>query len=179
MQERPAPIVAALSGQGAAALLLVLWCAPPALAAGSKLLCEEAAASTISRDVVVEELGVENIDHGIAVSPTNGELQLSASNYFDAQGLYVSMAPQVETILREIFDESLPEDHEAATATPVPVPGAATLSELAAPVLREKSRHIDNPDIRNAESDVTGVISGVPADDELSRFRRHMLRTDI
>ncbi len=178
MQDRPAPIVAALSGQAAAALLLFVCCAP-ALAAGSKLLCEETASSTISRDVVVEELGVENIDRGIAVAPANGELLLSASNDFDAQGLNVSMAPQVETILREIFDESLPEDYEATTATPVPAPGAATLFELAAPVLREKSRHIDDSDIRNAESDVTGVISGVPADDDLSRFRRHMLRTDI
>ena len=96
----------------------------------------------------------------------------------------IATAPRVERILREIFDESLPADQEAAEATPSSSPDAATLAELTAPGLAEISRVIDNIDaakIREAKQDVSGVTTSVPglADDELARYRRQMFRTDI
>jgi hypothetical protein len=92
------------------------------------------------------------------------------------------MAPQVEIILREIFDEAVPEEQEAE---------AAPLAVLAAPDLREISRDIDaaevddtdldEPENRKSESDLTRVktsVSGI-SEDELARFRHQMFRTDI
>ena len=93
----------------------------------------------------------------------------------------VLTAPRVETILREIFDESVPEDHEAAAATPISSPHAASLAELTAPGLREKSRNIDDAEIREDKRAVSGVNTRVPgvSEDDLSRYRRQMFRTDI
>jgi hypothetical protein len=92
------------------------------------------------------------------------------------------MAPQVESILREIFDEAVPAEQQAE---------AAPLAVLAAPNLREISRDIDTADVdgtdldesedRKSESDLTRVktsVSGI-SEDELSRFRHQMFRTDI
>jgi len=81
--------------------------------------------------------------------------------------------------LREIFDEAVPEEQDAE---------AAPLAVLAAPDLREISRDIDAADLdgvdsdnRKSESDLTRVktsVSGI-SEDELSRFRHQMFRTDI
>lgn len=158
MQERPAPIVAALSGTGAAAVLLAFWCAP-VFAAGSDVLCEQAATASVSLDVPVEELSIAVVD-------------------LERAGPSILMAPRVETILREIFDETVPEDQEAADATPISSPHAASLAELTAPDLREKSRTIDETEIREDERDVSTRVPGV-SEDDLSRYRRHMFRTDI
>jgi len=127
---------AALSGKSAAALLLVMCCAP-ALASS----------------------GIEAKEPAV-------------------------MASQVASILREIFDEAVPEEQDAE---------AAPLAVLAAPDLREISRDIDAADIagtdsddaeidnRKSGSDLTRVktsVSGI-SEDELSRFRHQMFRTDI
>jgi hypothetical protein len=122
---------AALSGKSAAALLLVMCCAP-ALASS----------------------GIEAKEPAV-------------------------MASQVASILREIFDEAVPEEQDAE---------AAPLAVLAAPDLREISRDIDAADLdgvdsdnRKSESDLTRVktsVSGI-SEDELSRFRHQMFRTDI
>ena len=122
---------AALSGKSAAALLLVMCCAP-ALASS----------------------GIEAKEPAV-------------------------MASQVASILREIFDEAVPEEQDAE---------AAPLAVLAAPDLREISRDIAAADLdgvdsddRKSESDLTRVktsVSGI-SEDELSRFRHHMFRTDI
>lgn len=93
----------------------------------------------------------------------------------------VQLTPRIASILREIFDETVPEEQDVENATPVNPPSAAPLAELIAPDLREKSRSIDAADIRKSESDLTRVktnVSGV-SEDELSRFRRQMFRTDI
>ena len=93
----------------------------------------------------------------------------------------VQMNPRVASILREIFDETVPEEQDVENATPVNLPSAAPLAELSAPDLREKSRSIDAADIRKSDSDMTKVktnVSGV-SEDDLSRFRRQMFRTDI
>ena len=84
----------------------------------------------------------------------------------------VEISPRVASILREIFDEN---------ATHASLPSAAPLAKLIAPDLREKSHSDNETDIRNSESDLTRVnsnLSGV-SEDELSRFRRQMFRTDI
>lgn len=122
---------AALSGKSAAALLLVMCCAP-ALASS----------------------GIEAKEPAVMASP-------------------------VASILREIFDEAVPEEQDAE---------AAPLAVLAAPDLREISRDIDAADLdgvdsdnRKSESDLTRVktsVSGI-SEDELSRFRHQMFRTDI
>ena len=144
----------AKSGKGAAALLLALCCAPALADLGQT----DAVSAADAPPETIEDL------HSRAPS--------------------VSMAPQVKTILREIFDESVPEGQEAAAATAISSPNAAPLSELTAPGLREKSRVIDTSaesKIRGAEKDVTGVSTNVPglSEDELSRYRREMFRTDI
>ncbi len=93
----------------------------------------------------------------------------------------VQLTPRIASILREIFEETVPEEQDVENATPVNPPSAAPLAELIAPDLREKSRSIDAADIRKSESDLTRVktnVSGV-SEDELSRFRRQMFRTDI
>ena len=155
MQERPAKgYRAAISGQSAAALLLALCCAP-----------------------AMADLGqTDSISAADAPPETIEDLHSRAPS--------VSMAPRVKTILREIFDESIPEGQEAADATPISSPNAAPLAELTAPGLREKSRNIDTPDastILEAKKDATGVTTRVPglSEDELSRYRRQMFRTDI
>lgn len=183
MQERPATTVetlAALSGRGTAALLLALCCVP-ALAAGTNELCEEAAARALSLDVPVQELAIQIVDHGIANSVAAGKSTAAASDELDSYAP-ISMVPQAETILREIFDESIPEDHEAAKAAPIKSPNAAPLAELTAPVLREKSQYIiADPEVREGDRDAGESNTSVPGvtDEELLRYRRQMFRTDI
>ncbi len=142
-------------------MLLALWCSP-AFAAGSDVLCENAAAANVSLNVPVAELSIAVVD-----------LQSTAPS--------VIRAPRVETILREIFNEIAPEDHEDEDAIPSAAPHAAPLAELTAPDLREKSRNIDDAEIREDTGGVNGVSTRVPglSEDDLSRYRRHMFRTDI
>lgn len=155
MQERPAKRhQAAISGKSAAALLLALCCAPALADLGQT----DSVSAADAPPVTVEDL--------------------------NSQAPSVSMAPRVKTILRDIFDESVPEGQAAADATAISSPHAASLAELTAPGLREKSRDIDTSDelkIREAEKDVTGVSTSVPgiSEDDLSRYRRQMFRTDI
>ena len=175
MQERPAPTVttvAALRGTGAAVVLLAFWCAP-VFAAGSDVFCEKAAIASVSLDVQIEDLAIAVVDHGITDAVSAAGLEPAAPS--------VLMAPRVETILREIFDETVPADHEAADATPISSPHAASLAELTAPVLREQGKKIDDAEIREDKLGVSGVNTRVPgvSEDDLSRYRRQMFRTDI
>ena len=155
MQERQATrYLAAISGHSAAALLLVLCCSP----ASADLGPTDSVSAADAPPETIEDL------HSRAPS--------------------VSTAPRVETILGEIFDENVPVGHEAADATAISSPNAASLAELTAPGLREKSRNIenlDNAESHNAESDVGAVSTSVPglSEDDLSRYRRQMFRTDI
>ena len=159
MQERPAKrYQAAISGKSSAALLLTLCCAPALADLGQTDSVSAADAPPTTPPTIIEDL--------------------------NSQAPSVSMTPRVETILREIFDESVPEGQAAADATAVSSPNAASLAELTAPGLREKSRDIDTSaesGIGDAENDVTGVSTGVPglSEDDLSRYRRQMFRTDI
>ena len=155
MQERPAPTdqtVAALRGIGAAAMLLAFWCAP-----------------------AFADLGAADSVNAVRTTAdaATTDLEFAAPS--------VLMVPRVETILREIFDESVPEDHEAAAATPISSPHAAPLAELTAPDLLDKSRSIVDAEIREDERGVNGVNTRVPgvSEDDLARYRRQMFRTDI
>ena len=175
MQERPAPTVttvAALRGTGAAVALLAFWCAP-VFAAGSDVFCEKAATASVSLDVQIDDLAIDIVDHGITDAVSAAGLESAAPS--------VLMAPRVETILREIFDETLTADQEAADATPISSPHAASLAELTAPVLREQGKKIDDAEIREDKLGVSGVNTRVPgvSEDDLSRYRRQMFRTDI
>jgi hypothetical protein len=155
VQERPAiRYPSAIGGKSAAALLLALCCGP-AFA-----------------------------DLGETDSISAADAPLETTEDLNSRAPSISMAPRVETILREIFDESVPEGQAAAEATAISSPNAAPLAELTAPGLREKSRDIDSSDelkIRAAEKDVTGISTSVPglSEDDRSRYRREMFRTDI
>ena len=155
MQERPANrCLYAIGGKSTAALLLALCCGP-ALA-----------------------------DLGETDSISAADAPLETTEDLNSRAPSISMAPRVGTILREIFDERVPEGHAAAEATAISSPNAAPLAELTAPGLREKSRDIDSSDelkIRDAEKDVTGISTSVPgrSEDDRSRYRREMFRTDI
>ena len=145
---------AAIGGKSSAALLLAFCCAPALADLGQT----DSVSAADAPPTIIEDL--------------------------NSQAPSVSMTPRVETILREIFDESVPEGQEAADATAVSSPNAASLAELTAPGLREKSRNINTSaesTIGDAEKDVTGVRTSVPglSEDELSRYRRQMFRTDI
>lgn len=180
MQDRQEPTRAAIRGAGTAAWLLVFCCAP-AFSAGPDVLCAQSTSVNISLDVPVDDLVINFIDLGSASSIPDEDSLPGTLDDLASRAPSVSTAPRVERILREIFDESVPEDHEATDATPSSSPNAAPLAELTAPVLREKSRDIDESRMRDAENDVTGVTSSIPglSEDELARYRRQMLRTDI
>lgn len=179
MQDRQQPTHAA-RGAGTAALLLVFCCAP-AFAAGSDSLCALGTSVEITFDVPVDELTVTFVDLGAAKAVPEEEALPGTIDASVTQTPSVSTTPRVDRILREIFDEAVPDDYVIAEATPSSSPNAASLAELTAPVLREKSRDIDETRLDDAERDVTGVITRVPglSEDEMARYRRQMLRTDI
>ena len=93
----------------------------------------------------------------------------------------VELNPRVASILREIFEETVPGGQAVEHATPVSLPSAAPLARVIAPDLREQSRDVDEVRIDRSESDLTRVKTNVSgaSEDELSRFRRQMFRTDI
>ena len=174
MRERPAPTATAIRGTGTAALLLVFCCAP-AYSAGSDALCAQSVSPNISFDIPIDELSLTMVDLGVSAAEYDTEPDQVI------QPPSVATAPRVERILREIFDESLPANQEAADATPSSSPNAASLAELTAPGLQEMSRAVDKTKIRDVEKDVTEVTTRVPgvSEDELARYRRQMFRTDI
>lgn len=180
MQEQRKPTLAATRGAATAAMLLVFCCAP-AFSAGPDALCPEPTTVRITLEVPIDELVISFVDLGAATAAPDEDSLPGTLDDLASRAPSVSTTPRVERILREIFDESVPANHEATAATPSSSPNAAPLAELTAPVLREKSRDIDDSSMRDAESDVTGVTSSVPglSEDELSRYRREMLRTDI
>ena len=123
------------------------------------LCCAPALAST-----GVEDLSID-IDESAETSPAT----------------MIELTPRVASILREIFDERVPEEQSANSATAADASNATPLAELPAPDLREQSRKLDEADIRKSESDLTRVntnLSGI-SEDQLSRFRHQMFRTDI
>jgi hypothetical protein len=180
VQDRQKPTEAAIRGAGTAALLLVFCCAP-AFSAGSDVLCTQSTSVRITLDIPVDELAVRFVDLGTATSVPGEDSLPGMLDDLASRAPSVSTTLRVERILREIFDESVPADHEATDATPSSAPNAAPLAELTAPDLREKSRDIGESRIRDADDDVTGVTSSIPglSEDELARYRRQMLRTDI
>ena len=118
------------------------------------LCCAPALAST-----GVEDLSID-VDESAVTSPTT----------------MIELTPRVASILREIFDERVPDDAAAGETS-----NATPLAELPAPDLLEQSRELDEADIRESESDLTRVntnLSGI-SEDQLSRFRHQMFRTDI
>ena len=180
MQERQQPTFAATRGTGTAALLLVFCCAP-AFASGSDTLCAQGTSVSISFDVPVDDLAVTFVDLGTAIAVPEEEALPGSIDESATLAPSVSTTPRVDRILREIFDESVPDDYEIANATPSSSPNAASLAELTAPVMREQSRDIDAVRIDEADNNVTGVTTSVPglSEDEMTRYRRQMLRTDI
>jgi hypothetical protein len=93
----------------------------------------------------------------------------------------IELNPRVASILREIFEETVPGGQAVEHATPASLPSAAPLARVIAPDLLEQGRDVDEAGIDKSESDLTRIetkVSGA-SEDELSRFRRQMFRTDI
>lgn len=93
----------------------------------------------------------------------------------------IELNPRVASILREIFEETVPGGQALEHATPASLPSAAPLARVIAPDLLEQGRDVDEAGIDESESDLTRIetkVSGA-SEDELSRFRRQMFRTDI
>lgn len=123
------------------------------------LCCAPALAST----------GVEDLAIDIDESATHSPAKI------------IQLTPRVASILREIFDERVADDQAVDDATAGSTLNATPLAELLAPDLREQSRKLDEADTRKSESDLTRVntkLSGI-SEDQLSRFRQQMFRTDI
>ena len=93
----------------------------------------------------------------------------------------IELTPRVASILREIFDERVSDDQAADATTATDTSNATPLAEILAPDLREQSRKLDEAHILKSESDLTQIntnLSGI-SEDQLSRFREQMFRTDI
>ncbi len=135
--------------------------APGGISAAALLLafcCAPALASTGVEDIAIV------VDPGTASSVVAIELN-----------------PRVASILREIFEETVPRGQAVEHATPASLPSAAPLARVIAPDLREQSGDVDEVRIDKSESDLTRIKTNVSgaSEDELSRFRRQMFRTDI
>ena len=123
------------------------------------LCCAPGLASTS-----VEDLSID-IDESAAHSPAK----------------IIQLTPRIASILREIFDKRVADDQAVDDATTGGTLNATPLAEILAPDLREQSRKLDEADTRKSESDLTRVntkLSGI-SEDQLSRFRQQMYRTDI
>ncbi len=124
------------------------------------LCCAPAVAST-----GVEDLSID-IDESAVTSPA----------------IMIELTPRVASILREIFDERVPDQQSADDATIGDTSIAATpLAELPAPNLREQSRKLDEANVRKPENDLTRINTNLSdfSEDQLARFRQQMFRTDI
>ena len=135
--------------------------APGGISAAALLLafcCAPALASTGVEDIAID------VDPGTASSVVAVELN-----------------PRVASILREIFEETVPGGQAVEHATPASLPSAAPLARVITPDLLEQSRDVDDARIDKPESDLTRIKTNVSgaSEDELSRFRRQMFRTDI
>ncbi len=160
--------------------MLVVCCAPALAATGLDVLCDRSSDQPVSLVVSVEELTINVVDHGSANSMAAGES--AATEILPPSA--VSVNPSVETILRQIFDESAPAGQESAEATAAGAANAVSLAELTAPTASDKSVELagadDTGDVNSEESSsvVNTQLQGVP-DDQILRYRRQMYRTDI
>lgn len=156
---------ATIVGFSAASLLLGLCCAQ-AVAAPADILCEESDRQSASLEVPAEELSVSVVDHG-------------TDDLVDDSPLG-PMIPRTDTILRQIFDETLPADQPESAATPASAATAAPLAELTQPVQGESVEEREKADTTAVE-EVDSMDTRLPgyAEDEANRYRRQMFRTDI
>ena len=152
----------------AAALLLGLFCAPALASSGFSTMCEK--------------LHLETVDLATSstIDPTS-RIDSESTDAADTQPAIIALTPNAETILREIFDETIPEGQVANDPAPVTSPKAAPIAELTAPAVQEQRRDIEAKEEADADRDVQSIDTRVPglSDDELLRYRRQMYRTDI
>lgn len=144
-------------------MLLGLCCAPALASSGFSTVCEK--------------LSLETVDLGTSTTIDPA----SPIDAADAPRAVMALTPKTETILRQIFDETIPEGQEAIESAPVTSPKAAPIAELTAPALQEQRRDIEASEKVDTETDVKSIDTRVPglSDEELRRYRRQMFRTDI
>lgn len=158
------------AGSIAAAMLLTAYCAP--LLAATGIDCDRTDALSDPMDLAQPELIVSVTEHG-ATSPMSEPREEDRLRRPSASTL--SLAPQAETILRRIFDESYSatelDELEPASAT-----GAKSIAELT-----DSTDTVDSAGDDSDDSDVPPLDADLPgmSDDETIRYRRQMFRTDI
>ena len=160
---------AGTTGSIAAALLLSAYCAP--LLAASNVDCDKAGALPDSIHIAHPELNISVAEHG-ATAPMSEPREVDRMRRPSAST--VSIAPQAETILRRIFDESYAatelDELEPASAT-----GAKSIAELTDPEeLAEPASETEEAEHPTLDADLPGI-----SEDETLRYRRQMFRTDI
>ncbi len=165
LDRTPVPKFATLAGVTAASMLLGICCAP-ALAAPADVLCEETSEHTASLEVEADEFSVDVVDHG-------------TDDLVDDSPLG-PMIPRADTILRQIFDETLPAGQADSAATAASESAAAPIAELTKPVERVAEKADSDKDTEPVEGtrEMETHLPGY-AEDEVRRYRRQMYRTDI
>lgn len=173
MRRPPAALIRAVLGDTATATLLLIVACGPALAAVDTH-CEVHAGVSAPSTTDVDMLAIELVDHGDAGTLPVGPL--------DADSDRLTSRPQAAidaTILRQIFDETVPDEVEE----PAPA-STAPLAEVAAPSGSEERPALidaEDSDELTDENDLPNAIPRVPgvSDDDMRRYRERMYRTDI
>jgi hypothetical protein len=163
---------------GLRALLLLAPAAfmSPALAAtGADTRCDPAAESAGLPEAAVGSLTIEVVEHNASSQVTPGQLSVDGSVNDGGSGLEPDpRPPEVETLLRRIFDET----QLGARGLPEPEDSDAR----AAPLANEKAETHDAPASESTDAEIDPAaaprLPGVFGDD-LVRFKRQMYRTDI
>lgn len=147
----------------------------PALAAtGADTRCDPSAEAPQLPEAMPGTLTIEVVEHSSASPVTPGQLSLDGSTDEGGSGLEADPGPpQVETLLRRIFDERQlrapdpAEDDEPDTRT--------------APMAIDKSEAAEPPGSGAAKSKIDSAAPRIPgiSGDDLVRFKRQMYRTDI
>jgi len=164
-----------ISGLSALLVLALGFAMSPAFAAtGADTRCDQSVDSAQMPDVRNNDLTLEVVDHGATESVTPG--QLSIDRAADDGGTTIPSAndrPHVETLLRRIFDEP-------QLRTPEITP-AEEAQERSAPFAVDKWENGDENVSTDPGSDSVDAAPRLPglSDDELSRFKQQMYRTDI
>lgn len=180
MRQFPAMrINAILRGPGAAALLLGLMCAPANSAPNIDVLCDRSDDPSSSLEVSVDEFSIEVVDHG----GSSGVASVPSNVPGSAVSALQPKSPSVDTILRQIFDESTPRDPAIPQSDVDRQATAAPLAELTAPEPDEiPADTLDSESSDNSEDgEAVGVHAQFPglSNADTERYRQQMFRTDI
>ena len=146
-----------------ALFVLAAWSSSALAATGAETRCDQSVLSVDMPDESHSGLAIDVVDHGPARS--SGVIEQDPAD--DASG------PQVEILLRRIFDEP--------QLRPVDADESENVEEMTAPLavdqvetVEEAAKKANSDESSNTSADLPGVSA-----DDLLRFKRQMYRTDI